>query len=277
MKDGSTATISVQSVSGTGLSASMGATTTIILPSNWAALTNNTLSANVSSTVTVNSSVVGAGPGSVTYRATGVNSNGDTITRDDPMNVTWTTGSCAPVDTTPPQVNSINRGSGSPTNASSVNWNVTFSESVSGVDSSDFSLAASGLTGAAITSVTGSGSTRTVTAGTGTGDGTLGLNLVDDDSILDGASNKLGGTGAGNGNFTGQVYTIDKTAPDTSITANPAASTTDTSASFSFTGTDTVTTSGNLTFKCSLDGAGYACAQVRSRTAVFRSGLTPLM
>src|SRR5205823_3933685 len=45
------------------------------------------------------------------------------------------------------------------------------------------------------------------------GNGTLGLNLVDDDSIQDGAGNPLGGTGTGNGNFTGQVYTIDQTAP----------------------------------------------------------------
>src|SRR5439155_16423524 len=32
-------------------------------------------------------------------------------------------------------------------------------------------------------------------------------------TILDVIGNALGGTGAGNGSFTGQVYTIDKTAP----------------------------------------------------------------
>ena len=57
----------------------------------------------------------------------------------------------------------------------------------------------------------------TVTADTGTGGGTLGLNLVDDDSIVDGVGNALGGPERhGNGNFTGQVYTIDKTAPTVS-------------------------------------------------------------
>ena len=49
--------------------------------------------------------------------------------------------------------------------------------------------------------------------GAGSGSGTLGLDLVDDDTIEDGAGNKLGGTGTGNGNFTGQVYNIDRAQP----------------------------------------------------------------
>ena len=68
-------------------------------------------------------------------------------------------------------------------------------------------------------SVSGGGASYTVTASSGTGSGTLGLNLVDDDSITDAAGNKLGGTGAGNGNFTGQVYTIDRTAPTVTAAA----------------------------------------------------------
>jgi MSHA biogenesis protein MshQ len=47
-----------------------------------------------------------------------------------------------------------------------------------------------------------------VTANTGSGTGTLGLNLVDNDSIIDAGSVPLGGAGAGNGNFTGEVYTV---------------------------------------------------------------------
>ena len=61
--------------------------------------------------------------------------------------------------------------------------------------------------------MTGSGSSYTVSVNTGTGSGTLGLNLVDDDTIVDGLGNKLGGTGAGNGNFTGEVYDIDRSGP----------------------------------------------------------------
>jgi hypothetical protein len=109
-----------------------------------------------------------------------------------------------------PTVSSISRADASPTSATSVSWTVTFSQSVTGVNAADFTLVQSGVSGASITSVTGTGTTWTVTANTGTGSGTLGLNLVDDDSIINVASMPLGGAGAGNGNFTGQVYGVDK-------------------------------------------------------------------
>jgi len=115
------------------------------------------------------------------------------------------------VDYSPyPVVSSINLASTDPTSPGAVvSWTVTFSASVTGVDATDFALVpAGGVTGASITSVTGSGTTWTVTANTGSGTGTLGLNLVDDDSIVDGGGTPLGGTGAGNGDFTGQVYTV---------------------------------------------------------------------
>jgi len=118
----------------------------------------------------------------------------------------------------PPTALSINLASVNPTNPNtSVDWTVTFSESVSGVDASDFVLAmGGGVSGASITGVSGSGTTWTVTANTGSGIGTLGLNLVDNDSITNGGGQSLGGTGAGNGNFIGQVYTVE--APMTCIT-----------------------------------------------------------
>lgn len=109
-----------------------------------------------------------------------------------------------------PSVVSINRASFDPTSGNTaVTWVVTFDRSVTGVDISDFSLVqAGGAAGAAITSVTGSGAIWTVTANTGTGtSGTVQLKLVDDDSIKSGTI-PLGGAGAGNGNFTGQAYTI---------------------------------------------------------------------
>jgi hypothetical protein len=124
-------------------------------------------------------------------------------------------------DGTAPAVSSIMRADASPTKANGVHWTATFSESVTGVGTADFSLVNGGLGGTpAITSVTGSGTTYTITAGTGSGSGTLGLNLTDDDSIVDGAGNKLGGTGTGNGNFTGDVYSVDRTLP--SVTINQA-------------------------------------------------------
>lgn len=93
-------TVSVASVSGTGLSATIDpAANTITLPSNWTSQVNGTMSAAVSASVSLTSTTEGAGAGSITFRATGSNTSGATITRDDPMAVSWTTGSCTP---TPP-------------------------------------------------------------------------------------------------------------------------------------------------------------------------------
>jgi hypothetical protein len=122
------------------------------------------------------------------------------------------------IDTTPPTVVSINRDGTSPTKAANVSWTVTFSEPVTDVDAHDFALAISGLGGGpkigAVTPAKGSASTTWhVTASTGSGQGTLGLNLVDDDSINDPAGNVLGGPGKNNGNFTGQTYQLDLIAP----------------------------------------------------------------
>ena len=183
------------------------------------------------------------------------------------------------VDTTAPTVQSINRVGPTPTNAASVSWTVLFSESVTGVDTSDFALVTTGaVTGAAITGVSGSGSQYTVTANTGTGSGTLGLNLVDNDSILDASTNPLGGTGAGNGNFTGPSYTIDKTVP--SVTINQAAGQADpTSASpINFTVTFSETVTGFATGDVTLSGtAGATTATVTGSGTTYNvavSGMT---
>ena len=109
-----------------------------------------------------------------------------------------------------PTVNSISLASPNPTTAANVDFTVTFSEQVTGVDISDFTLHTSGLKGAYVSSVSGSGATYTVTVHTGTGHGTLALTLLDDDSIQDLAGNPLGGTGTGNGNFTGETYTTER-------------------------------------------------------------------
>ena len=97
-------------------------------------------------------------------------------------------------DTTPPTVLSINRAGSNPTNATSVQFTVTFSEPVSGVDVTDFVTAeGAGLSGSSVTSVSGGPTTYTVTVNTGSGDGTVGLNLVDNDSIHDALAYPLGG------------------------------------------------------------------------------------
>jgi len=108
-----------------------------------------------------------------------------------------------------PGVLSIVKASADPTTAPYVPFAVTFSEAVTGATKVDFSLATTGtIAGASIVSMSGSGTTYTVTVSTGTGSGTIGLNLVDDDSIKDALNNPLGGPGTGNGDFTGDFYTI---------------------------------------------------------------------
>jgi hypothetical protein len=145
----------------------------------------------------------------------------DTI-RDFPQNPLGGIGigngnftSVYPVDKSLPVVTGIVRADPNPTVSGSVNFSVTFSEDVRGVDVSDFTLGISGnISGAVVSEVTGSGKNYTVMVNTGTGDGTLRLDLIDDESICDIVWHELGGAGSGNGNFTlGETYTIDKNAP----------------------------------------------------------------
>jgi oligopeptide transport system substrate-binding protein len=121
----------------------------------------------------------------------------------------------SPVDKTPPVVSSITRASTSPTSSPSVTFNVVFSEAVTGVDIvapfSVFTLT-TGLTGTSITAINGSGTNYTVMVNTGSGNGTLRLDVIDDNTIVDTAGNQLGGNANGDGNFvSGEIYTILKT------------------------------------------------------------------
>ena len=150
------------------------------------------------------------------------------------------TGQTYTVDATPPTVVAIVPSGSNPAKAGSVSFAVTFSETVTGVATSDFALALSGATGT-ISSLSGSGMSYTVTVTGVSGNGTLGLNLVDNDSIVDPFGNPLGGTGAGNGNFTGQTYTIDTTPPTVlSVNRVGASPTKATSVQFAVTFSETV-------------------------------------
>ncbi|MBV5345583.1 MAG: hypothetical protein JZU63_08700, partial [Rhodoferax sp.] len=127
----------------------------------------------------------------------------------------YTSGDSYTIDKTAPALISSVRVNASPTNAASVDFTVSFSESVTGVDASDFTLTKTGaISGESVAGVNGGPILYTVNVNTGTGDGTLRLDLMDNDSILDIVSNPLGGAGLGNANFTlGETYTIDKNAP----------------------------------------------------------------
>jgi hypothetical protein len=117
-----------------------------------------------------------------------------------------------------PDVVSIARVDASPTNASSVRYAVEFEEPVTGVDAGDFEVETTGtLTGAPITDFSGIGASYAVTLSVGAGDGDVQLKLIDDDSITNAAGRFLGGKAAGNGDFAGEVYTIDRTPPALSV------------------------------------------------------------
>ncbi len=117
------------------------------------------------------------------------------------------------IDKTSPTIVSVVRVGVSPTNSSSVDFTVTFSEPVIGVDMTsptfnDFTLSTSaGISGAAVTAVSGSNTTYTVTVNTGTGNGTLRLNVGTSGDIADAALNPF----ASSFNA-GQIYSIIKTA-----------------------------------------------------------------
>ncbi len=280
--------------------------------------TNPTNAASVDFTVTFSQGVTGVDSGDFTLTTTGgitpggisvtpVNSSVYTVSVDTgsgdgtirldvandgsilgesnsaPLGATFITGELYTIDKTAPTVLSITRVGAALTNATNVQFTVTFSEPVLGVDTSDFALTTSGVSGASIsnaqsfltalrprvsairggphptTPVIAASATWTITVNTGSGDGTIRLDLIDDDSINDPAGNQLGGPGSGNGNFTtGDVDTIDKTAPTVqSITRIGAALTNATNVQFTVTfsepvlnvdGTDfTVTATGGVT------------------------------
>lgn len=186
-----------------------------------------------------------------------------------------TDGACAS-----PTVSSINRVNTTPSNAASVQYTVTFSESVTGVNAADFALTTTGtIAGASVTGVSGSGSSYTVTVNTGTGDGTLRLDVVDDDSIVNAGLIALGGAGAGNGNFTtGQVYTIDKTAP--TVTINQAAGQTDPAAAspINFTTTFSEAVTGFTNADITLGGtAGATTAVVTGGPTVYNVAVSGMI
>ena len=96
--------------------------------------------------------------------------------------------------TVAPFVQSIDRTTpaGALTNAASVVYTVTFNEPVTGVNPTDFQLAAIGTVGTTLTQVTPvSASVYKVAVSGITGNGTLGLNLVDNGSIRDLAGDGL--------------------------------------------------------------------------------------
>jgi hypothetical protein len=101
-------------------------------------------------------------------------------------------------------ISSLSAVSSTLTNAASVQYTATFAASVSNLSASNFSLTTSGVSGAAVASVSGSGTNWTVTVSTGSGDGTLQLSMNNATGVSPSVSNAP---------FSGDTYTIDKTPP----------------------------------------------------------------
>jgi hypothetical protein len=135
--------------------------------------------------------------GTTTVDCTAADSNGNESTGSFTVTV---------VDVTAPFVVSSTRVDPDPTGLASVQFTVTFSEPVTGVDPGDFTLTTTGLTLASVTGFSGSDDTYTVTVDTGFGDGTIRLDVLDDNSIVDGGGNPLDGAFTG-----GETYTVIKT------------------------------------------------------------------
>ncbi|WP_373536294.1 DUF4347 domain-containing protein [Microcoleus sp.] len=174
--------------------------------------------------------------------------NGNTVSTSTDNSVTFN-----PVT---PYVTAINKLDPDPTAATTVNYQVTFNEAVTGVDAADFTLVTNGVTGATIGAITGSGTTYNVPVNTGTLDGTVQLDLVDNNSILNALNAPLGGAALNDGNFKGQVYTVGKNSdPVVAVAINDQSATIDTGFTFTIpTGTFTDPNNDPLTYTATLEG-----------------------
>jgi hypothetical protein len=159
-------------------------------------------------------------------------------TLGNPIAGGFTAGQIYTFDRTAPVVNTITRAQSDNTNASSLTFDVVFSESISNLDTSDFVLSKTGSANGTVSAVTGSGSTYTVTVNGVTGAGTLRLDLNSSATgIIDGVTNAIA-----SGYTAGQTYTIDRVAPSvSSIVPAGAATTNGASSSYTVTFSENVT------------------------------------
>ncbi len=187
---------------------------------------------------TSSKSYTGLSQGSHTFQVRAI----DNVNNTDPTpaSFTWIVDATAPgttIDTTPPDPS----GSG--------NASFTFS----GVDTGGSTVASfeCDLDGGGFTACT---SAKSYT-GLSDGSHTFMVRAID-------------GVGNVDASPASHTWVVDTTGPDTLITANPTDPSNSSSASFSFTGTDTGGT-GVASFECQLDGGGYtACTSPKSYTGL---------
>ena len=151
-------------------------------------------------------------------------------------------------DTTPPDT-SITSQPSNPSNSSSASFSFTGTDNLTSASSLTFECK---LDAGAFTSCTSPKSYS------GLPDGSHTFQVR--------ATDAAGNTDATPASFT---WFVDTTAPETSIDSNPSDPSSDTSASFTFSGTDNHSAAGDLTFECELDGAGFgSCSSPESYSAL---------
>ncbi|GAA4363055.1 hypothetical protein GCM10023185_31480 [Hymenobacter saemangeumensis] len=175
--------------------------------------------------------IIGSGTGAFSQAVSGLSASTTYYVRAYAINAIGTAYGAVQTFTTPAApttVTAINRVGGSLTNAASVSFTVTFAASVTGLSASNFSLTTSGLSGASVSGVSGSGTTYTVTVNTGTGSGSLQLNLANSTGMSPSVSNVP---------FAGQSFTIDRVAPPAPVLLTPPNGSTLNNPTPSYTGT----------------------------------------
>ena len=172
---------------------------------------------------------------SVTVSGMGSNTVG--VTNPEPVTLTITDDDgTAPMDTTAPRLASIERQipGASPTNADSLTWRITFSETVVNVDTADFTVSGSTATVTNVEPVGGEPLAYDVTVSSGdlaNFNGTVTLGFASDQNIADGANRVLNNTMPTETND--NSYQVDHAAPRVEINV-PATSTAPFTATITF-------------------------------------------
>lgn len=106
--------------------------------------------------------------------------------------------------TTATLIASFTRIHDSLSNRSSVDYKIVFANAITGLTSAAFALRSTGITGASISNITGSGTEWIITISTGTGDGSIILDFINEAGIYPSVANQL---------YSSEQYFIDKTEP----------------------------------------------------------------
>lgn len=223
-----TSTVTAPSTTISSLTASAGPTnsSTVNYTATFAASITGLSASDFS--VTAGGSVSGASVGTVTGSGTSWTIPVNTGTGDGTVQLVMNSasglspsvsnipfnGTTVTIDNTAPTVVSMVRSDPSPISDNVLDYSVTFSEAVTGVDASDFTMVNSGVTTGAISATQISPTQVNVTINNVVGTGTAQLTLNSSGTgIIDAAGNPIAS------GFSGETYDVDQTAPAVNISA----------------------------------------------------------